>query len=426
MKQLLLLGLNFKKAPISVRERFYVEGESVTDLLKTFQREPFIKEAVLLSTCNRTEVIVRISIAAKKAGRRTVDRIIDIFAEQAGISLDTNFFYWHWEMAAIQHLFSVAAGIDSQIIGERQILGQVREAYRLACAAGTNGFLINKIFHAAFRVGKRARTETQIGKGAVSISLAAVQHGCAEFKDLTEKTALVIGAGNMARLLVDHLRSKEIGCLLIANRTAGKAAMLAEKSNGRMVDLEDVKGPFFTHTDMVFVAVSGHAPLLSADKFLGHQRKNGKPLLVIDIAVPRGVHPNVGDLHNIRLINIDRLQQAVDTSRDLRLRAVPFVRDIIREESEKVLKWFRTLDVAPTIKELVACFENERLAEMRTLKMTDEAHRKAVDDLTKRLVKRFLKRPITRLKTSCATDLNLSPYWVDAVRNILLGDFQDE
>jgi glutamyl-tRNA reductase len=414
---LILVGLNHRTTPVELREKFAFSEEDAGRFLSGLADDPHVAESMLLSTCNRTELYCRFALngASDEDHAEAMRRFILKGRED---SLSPSCFYSFSGVEAVRHLFRVAAGLDSMILGESQVLGQVKDSYRLAGRYGTNGFLINKTLHTAFRVGGRARSETEIATGAVSFSMAAVELSQKIFQDLAKKRALVVGAGEMAALTAEHFTSKRIGKLVFTNRTMEKAAAMAEKFNGETADWNALKSALAS-SDIVITSTRAPGYIITADMVRAamHARRN-QPIFLIDIAVPRNIDPAAGKIYNVFAHNIDDLKQIIDRNLSRRRAEVPKVEKIIEDEIQDLVKWYRSLSVTPTIKSLVRRAEEIRAAQIeKNIKNFTPEQREVLEAMTKSLVSKLIHIPISKIR-ECGDDIETTLYRVDAVRDI--------
>ncbi len=418
--RLILLGLNHETAPVEIRERLAFSPQETELALGELRRDLAVEEALIISTCNRTELLLRHKILSTDEAAALPLRMVNRFLEWRGAeSLSHDVFYVYHDEAAVRHLFRVAAGLDSMIVGEAQILAQVKEAYQIACRVRSNGFLLNKLMHASFRAGKRARAETEIGMGAVSVSLAAVELAQKIFRDLSKKRALVVGAGEMARLTAEHFVQKNVGSLTVVNRTDDKAVALAEQLGGRSIPFADLNSAL-ADTDVVITSTGAAEFILTESnvRAVMAQRQN-KPIFMIDISVPRNIDPAVKRVYNAFAYDIDDLNQIVDRNLSRRRLEVAKVEKIVDDEVAKFVDWHRSLEVTPTIKYLVEKCEAVRKEEVRrSAKHFTREQLEMIDAMTQSIVSKILHSPIARLRDSGNGGADDSPFWVDAVRNI--------
>ena len=376
--RLLVLGLNHRTAPLEMRERVAFLPQEAAAALDRFRAAGTVSEVVIVSTCNRTELYsvaedTDAAIAAKLAVIREVKNL-DLS--------DGRYTYIHEQQEAVEHLFRVAGGIDSMVIGETGILGQVKEAFELASRRETVGTVLGRLFPLAFRVGKRARSETRIGEGAGSVAKGGIQLARRVFGDLKEHTALVIGAGETGSHVATLLRGAGVRSLLVANRTFETAEDVAAREGGRAVALADIDDEL-RGAHVVFCAVSTPQPILTSarvEKAIGGRRKS--PLLVIDLGVPRNVSPDVGDLENVFLYAVDDLQELVNLNVGRREGEIPAVERIVAEEAEGFREWRGTLAAKPVIVGIRNEFENIRREAL-------EKFAKSLSDPERELLERF-------------------------------------
>src|SRR5271167_67042 len=300
-----VLGLNHKTAPVALREKVAFNEDRLVAALRTLRQEGGIAEVVILSTCNRTEVYW--------AGSASGAELSKWLERHHGNNLDlAQSLYVHQERQAVQHAFSVASGLDSMVLGEAQILGQLKDAYRAAQEAGSTGPTLNKLFQAAFSAAKRVRSETRIGANAVSLASATVSLARRVYSDLSVHNALLVGAGEMNALIARHFSSAGVKRMVIANRTLGRAQNLAAQLNAHAVGLADL-GHELTEADIVISCTASAAPLISKRAVQGAIRtRRRRPIFMVDMAVPRDIEPEVADLEDVYLFSIDDLQQLID------------------------------------------------------------------------------------------------------------------
>jgi len=419
--RLILVGINHETAPVELREKLAFSESETDRALQELRADPQIEEALLLSTCNRTELIARHRPLSTSDAAALPGRLIDnlIRWKNADPPPGRELFYVLRDEDAARHVFRVAAGLESMIVGEAQILAQTKEAYRAANRARSAGFFMHKLMHAALRVGKRARSETDIGVGAVSVSLAAVELAQKIFRDLSKKHALVIGAGEMARLTAEHFVQKNIGSLTVANRTDEKAVGLAEEIGGRAAPFDGLRDALLD-ADAVITSTSAPEPLLT-EKTLREvmAARANRPIFLIDIAVPRNVDPAVKKVYNVFAYDIDDLNQIVDSNLGRRRREIPKVEKIIGQELAELVRWRRSLEVTPTIKRLVDACERIRREELeRSSRHFSREQLEKLDALTQSIVRKILHHPISRLRETGADCEDDSAMWVEAVRSI--------
>jgi len=426
---LVLVGINHETAPVEYRERLAFPEADCVAALASLTAGPMISEAVLLSTCNRTELYAVYKPAAGRSKEDVAGSLMEsILAWKNAEDMGTEPFYTRHDTRAAKHLFKVSAGLESMIKGEAQILAQVKEAYRLGCKAGSCGTVMHKLLHLAFRAGKRARTETEIGMGAVSISLAAVELSERIFRDLPRKKALVIGAGEMAGLTAQHFADKGVGSLTVTNRTEENARALAGKLGAAVASFDRLEDAV-ADADVVIVSTSAESFLVTPSLMRNvMKRRRNRPVFVMDISVPRNVDPDVAKVYNVFAHDIDDLRQIVDRNLEKRKKEIPKVERILEKELEALQEWHDSLQVAPTIKDLVGYIEEIRREEIeKSAKYFSGEQLEQLDVLTRSLVKKILHNPITSLRSANGTHDGDAPYWADTVRKVFnLGKQSDE
>ncbi|MBX6423687.1 glutamyl-tRNA reductase [Thermosulfurimonas sp. F29] len=398
-EQILLVGLNHRTAPVEVRERFALDKKGGSPLEILRENLPGANEVFFLSTCNRVEFLL---ISEDPEG--VLENLKAILSRETGLSREEfePHLYVMRNMEAVRHLFRVASGLDSLVLGEPQILGQVKEAYREAAARRTTGPILNRLLHRTFSVAKRVRTETGIGSYAVSVSYAAVELAKKIFGSLKGKTALLVGAGEMAELAAQHLLGAGVERMLVANRTLARAVELAERFRGEAYSLEELTECLLA-TDIVISSTGAPGYVITRDMVKPLLRKRRlRPLFFIDIAVPRDVEPAVNDLENVYVFDIDDLKQVVEENLGRRRKEALRAERIIEEEVLKFERWWRELAVYPTIKALREKAEAIRRRELaRTLpRLRDLSpeEREALEVMTEAIVQKLLHAPITYLK----------------------------
>lgn len=396
-EQIRLYGVNHKTTPLAVREQLAVSG-GYGEPLARLAGLPGCREAYLLSTCNRVEVLVVMEPEADP------DQVVPAFLFGSAVQpVDyPKYLYSYQGQEAIHHLFMVAASLDSMIVGEAQILGQIKEAYRHAAADGVTGPVLNKLLHKSFSVAKRVRTETRIGSAAVSISYAAVELARKIFGDLRDKKVLLVGAGEMAELAAEHLVGQGVAEVTVANRTLANGVALAKRFQGRAVALDELLVEL-ERADIVISSTGARGVILERDQLgpIMRARRN-RPIFFIDIAVPRDLDPAINELDNIYLYDIDDLTNVVEMNKSEREREAISARRIVDEEALKFEGWLRGLALGPTIAALRSKGDAICRAELeRTLPRLGElsaGQRKALDKMCGAICSRLLHDPLLYLK----------------------------
>jgi glutamyl-tRNA reductase len=391
------VGLNHQTSPVEEREQLAFSADELPQAVAGLGEA--LGGAVLLSTCNRTELYATLPQGSTEAGR-----LIALLNGIKGSSVDAARFYTYQHDEAIRHLFRVAAGIDSMVLGESQILGQVRDSMSAATQAGTLNGALSKLFHAAIGAGKRARTETHIGRHAISVGSAAVTLARRALGDLSDKTVLVISAGSMGKLAARALAETGGAQIVVANRTRERAQELAAEMGPGVqgVALADLHATL-SGADIVISGTAAEGFIVRAGDVMSVMAgRNGRGLLFIDIAVPRDIDPAVAEVQGVHLFDIDDIEAVTASGLNGREREVERVETIIEEEVSAFLDWWRSLDVVPVIAALRERAEAIRRQEVeRTLgRLTDldDESRQRIEAMTAAIVKKMLDRPIARLK----------------------------
>jgi glutamyl-tRNA reductase len=391
------VGLNHQTSPVEEREQLAFSADELPRALGGLSEA--LGGAILLSTCNRTELYATVSDDAAQAAR-----LIGLLNGAKGSAVDASRFYTYRHDEAIRHLFRVAAGIDSMVLGESQILGQVRDAMSAATQVGTLNGALSKLFHAAIGAGKRARTETHIGRHAISVGSAAVTLARQALGDVADKTVLVISAGSMGKLAARALAETGGAQIVVANRTRERAQELAAEMGPDVqgVALSDLHATL-SGADIVISGTAAEGYIVRAGDVMSVMAgRNGRGLLFIDIAVPRDIDPGAGEIDGVHLFDIDDIEAVTASGLNGREGEVQRVEAIIEEEVAAFLAWWRSLDVVPVIAALRERAEAIRRQEVeRTLgRLTDldDESRQRIEAMTAAIVKKMLDRPIARLK----------------------------
>jgi glutamyl-tRNA reductase len=389
-----VLGINHKTAPVSLREKVAFSEDRLLAALRTLRQEAGVAEVVIVSTCNRTELYW--------AGSASGAELSQWLERHHGNNLDlAPSLYVHQEQRAVRHAFSVASGLDSMVLGEAQILGQLKDAYRAAQEAGSTGPSLNKLFQAAFAAAKRVRSETRIGENAVSLASATVSLARRVYSDLSAHTALLIGAGDMNALAARHFTSAGVKRMVIANRTLARAQTLAAELNAHAVGLEDLDQEL-ARADIVISCTASLVPLITrsaAETAIRVRRR--RPILMVDLAVPRDIDPAVGDLEDVYLFSIDDLQQLVDENRQQREIAAGGARLVIDEEVARFLAESRAHDAGPAIRALRQQADGIRVQtveQARRLLAAGKSADEVIEYLANTLTNRLLHSPTHALR----------------------------
>jgi glutamyl-tRNA reductase len=401
---LVVVGLNHRTVPVGLLERMAVAPAALPKALHALAQREHLAEVVLLSTCNRTEVYARYTTF-----HAAVQDALDFLTDQSAVDPDelTDHLYTYHDDAAVAHLFGVAAGVDSMIVGEAEILGQVREAWLVAESERTTGQLLSRVFRQAIEVGKRSRTETGIGRNPASISSAAVAVAAQRLGSLEGRRVLVLGAGDVGEGLAVALAGAGAGEVVVANRTPENAAALARRVGGRAIMLDEVPAAL-ERADVLLASTTADSVLLERSDFESvMDRRQGRALLVVDVAVPRDVDPGVGQVFGVTLLDIDDLKAFAEQSLQQRRQEVGKVREIIVEELDRFRVEHSAREVAPLVSALRARAEAVRASELgrfrARLEGLDPTARQAVEALTRGIVNKLLHDPTVRVKNAAGT-----------------------
>jgi glutamyl-tRNA reductase len=398
---LFLLGASHHSTPIDLRERIDFTRQDVADALADLAQLPGLSEVVVLSTCNRSEIYAICDDAQRM--RRTLTAFMSAFHDIPESEIAPHL-YARTDTDVARHLFRVAAGLDSLVVGEPQILGQVKDAFTIASEQHHTGVFFNRLFHWSFGAGKRVRSETGLGEGAVSVGYASISLARKIFGKLDNLRALLVGAGEMAELTATHLRSQQVHRIAVANRTASHAAALAARVGGEAVPWEQI-GRELTSYDIVVTATGSTAPIITrADVEIAMKPRRDRPLFVIDLGVPRDVDPAAGRIEQVFLYNIDDLRTIVQDNLARRQSQVDLAELMLEAEVERFMAWLRSRAATPTVVALRERFEAVRRSELARLEPKlaglPPAARARVDEVTRLLVEKLLSAPTQRLKAT--------------------------
>jgi len=430
VSELLLLGTSHKTAPVSLRERLALTAHRAAAFLGELTAAPGIREAAAISTCNRTEVylVVTDPVQAESAA-------LGVLAAHAGIRPTelAEAIYSPRNCDVARHLFRVASGLESMIVGEAEVQGQVRRAHETALAAGTTGPLLNRLFAAALTTGKRVRSETAIGEGAASIPSVAVDLAEDVVWDLREARVLVIGAGETSELTAQALAGKGVRTVFVANRHADRARSLAERFGGVVVPLETLPDEL-AEADVVVSSTASPHPIVGGEELEQVMaRRADRPLLVLDLAVPRDVDPSVAELPGVRLVDVDGLERVVSQNLAVRVGEGRRAEVVVEQEIEHFARWLGTLDVLPTVRalrehgdDIVAQVLGENAGRWEAASPGDLARAEAI---AKAVANRLLHEPTIRLKSAGGhgrLQLARELFGLDDGAGEQLGDARDE
>jgi glutamyl-tRNA reductase len=389
-----ILGINHKTAPVALREKVAFAEDRLVAALQTLRQELGVAEAVILSTCNRTEVYW--------SGPVSGTELSQWLERHHGNNLDlAASLYVHQDSRAVEHAFSVASGLDSMVLGEVQILGQLKDAYRVAQESGSTGPMLNRLFQAAFSAAKRVRTETRIGANAVSLASATVSLARRVYENLSAHNALLVGAGDMNALTARHFMSAGINRMVIANRTLAKAEALAAELKAHAAPLSDLDKEL-ANADIVISCTASPVPVITKRAVEAAIRaRRRRPIFMVDMAVPRDIEPEVADLEDVYLFSIDDLQQLVDENIQQREMAAGGARLLVNEEVARFLTESRAQDAGPAIRALRQQAEGIRqqtVEQARRMLAAGKSSDEVIDYLANTLTNRLLHAPTQALR----------------------------
>jgi glutamyl-tRNA reductase len=400
-----ILGINHKTAPVALREKVAFTEDRLVAALQTLRKELGVAEALILSTCNRTEVYW--------SGAVSGSELSQWLERHHGDNLDlAASLYVHQESRAIEHTFSVASGLDSMVLGEVQILGQLKDAYRIAQQSGSTGPILNKLFQAAFSAAKRIRTETRIGANAVSLASATVSLARRVYEDLSAHTVLLVGAGDMNALTARHFMSAGVKRMVIANRSLERAETLAAELHARAVPLTDLDREL-AEADILISCTASPEPLISKRAVEAAIRaRRRRPIFMVDMAVPRDVDPAVAELEDVYLFSIDDLQQLVEENKQQREVAADGARLLINEEVARFLADSRAKDAGPAIRAMrqqADGIRQQTVEQARRMLAAGKSTDEVIEYLANTLTNRLLHAPTQALRQAAElTDLALA------------------
>ncbi|MBF0395289.1 MAG: glutamyl-tRNA reductase [Desulfobacterales bacterium] len=406
MHEIVVLGLNHKSAPIEIREKLAFSKDEALSFLEQLQYSDIIKEMLVISTCNRVEIVA--GIENKLYGVDAIKTLISKF-KQLPLNQFENLLYIYSGNTAVRHVFRVASSLDSMMIGEPQILGQIKEAYKLSISKKSTGVILNRLIHRAFFVSKRVRTETGIGDHAVSISYAAVELARKIFGTVENKIVLLIGAGEMAEIAVEHLIRNKASDILVANRTFERGMELAQKFNGKAISFEEIDGAL-KFVDIIISSTASPDIIISRDKVKGAMRpRKNRPIFFIDIAVPRDIDPEINKIDNAYVYDIDDLSGIIEENIEERQKEAFKAERIIDEAVVNFSKWYESLAMVPTIIDLKNKIESLAQCELsktlHSLKHLSNNDSQAITIMTRAIINKILHDPISFLKTDgCQID----------------------
>lgn len=393
---LIVVGLNHRTAPLEVREQVAFSEPEIHELLSRMRTDHTLAEALVLSTCNRTEFY---GLSADNGAAELYIRDLIVSSKRINLAAHPGYAYTLLDRESVRHLFRVAAGLDSMILGESQILGQVKQAHRIALQTGACGVVLNRLLDAAVSVGKRVRTETRLGGGAVSVASAAAELAGKIFEDLSARSVLLVGVGEMGELTARHMMERGVSRLTIANRTFSKAEALAKELRGTAVPLDRL-GSAMAAADIVISSTGSAEPIVSVEfmKTVSAKRSS-RAIYIIDIALPRDFDPAIGNLDGVFLHDQEDLGLLVEKNLEKRRAEIPRAETIVEQELELFLTWRRSLVATPVIKKLRERLEEIRVHEVaRHRKRFCHEDREQLDRLTESVVNKLLHSLMAQIR----------------------------
>ncbi len=390
-----VLGINHRSAPVELREQMVFSGTDLTDALGELGKLPGVRESVIVSTCNRTELYCHTDTAEVRLGAwlEQWHELVDARLHESIYQIEN--------ARAVAHVFSVASGLDSMILGEPQILGQIKDAYRVAQECGTTGPYLNRLMQATFSVAKRVRTQTRIGENAVSVASAAVSLARTVFSELENQTALLVGAGETIELAARHLRANGLKRMIIANRSLDRARDLAQEFDGYAITLDQLPS-HLPEADIVISSTASPTPVISFEATRAAVRaRKRRPIFMVDIAVPRDIEAEVATLEDVYLFTIDDLQNVVSENLESRREAARDADRLIAAEVDRFEHQLKTLDAVPAIRQLRSDAESvkaQTLEQARRLLATGRDPQEVIEFLAATLTNRLLHNPSQRLR----------------------------
>ena len=420
--EIVLVGLNHRSAPVEVRERVSFTNDQARQAAEELRARGILHETLVLSTCNRSEVYG----VPPETTRESAAALSNYLSSFHSVQLDllSPSLYHHYDRNAVRHLFRVASGLDSMMLGEAEILGQVREAYRIAYEHGATGPVLNRLFQGALEVGKRVRSETELGARPMSVASAGVKLAERIFGKLQERIALVLGAGLISEQVVSQLRDRNIARLFVMNRSLDRADHLAREFSGKVIAWDDWESAL-TLPDVIVSSVSAEEPVLKRSVLEKAMTARGnRPLFVMDLGMPRNVDPDAADLYNFYLYNIDDLTQIVQQNRSARESEIPRAEVIVDEHVGKFLTWQASVNLIGIVEALRHKLKAERAEFIRERAeripgLTSE-QREQVETIIDQLLEKMLLDPARRLQGE--KDLRRKIQQVEAIRELFLPD----
>jgi glutamyl-tRNA reductase len=420
--EIVLVGLNHRSAPVEVRERVSFTNDQARQAAEELRARGILHETLVLSTCNRSEVYGVPPETTRESARALSSYLSSFHSVQ--LDLLTPSLYHHYDRNAIRHLFRVSSGLDSMMLGEAEILGQVREAYRIAYEQGATGPVLNRLFQGALEVGKRVRSETELGARPMSVASAGVKLAERIFGKLRERTALVLGAGLISEQVVSQLRDRNIARLFVMNRSLDRAHHLAREFSGKVIAWDEWESAL-TLPDVIVSSVSAEEPVLQrAILEKAMSARGNRPLFVMDLGMPRNVDPAAADLYNFYLYDIDDLTQIVQQNRSTRESEIPRAEMIVDEHVGKFLTWQASVELIGVVEALRHKLKAQRAQFIReraeTVPGLTSEQREQVESMIDELLEKMLLDPARRLQGE--KDLRRKIQQVEAIRELFLPD----
>jgi glutamyl-tRNA reductase len=420
--EIVLVGLNHRTAPVEVRERVSFTAEQSRKAAEELRSRGILQETLVLSTCNRSEIYGVPPESSHECAPGLSSFLSEFHAVQADV-LSVSL-YHHYDRAAVRHLFRVSAGLDSMLLGEAEILGQVREAYRYAHEYGATGPVLNRLFQGALEVGKRVRSETELGARPMSVASAGVKLAERIFGKMNERSALVLGAGTISEQVVNQLRDRGIARLFIMNRSRERADELAIRVGGTVVSWGEW-GTALTMADVVVCSVSSEEPVLRREILQAAMSARGnRALFLMDLGLPRNIEGSAAELYNIYMYNIDDLTEIVEQNRHARESEVPRAETIVEEHVGKFLSWQASVELVGLVDALRARLREEReafiRARMDSMNHLSEVERVRMESLMDELLEKLLLEPAERLRGE--KELRRKIQNVEALRDLFLSN----
>lgn len=418
---LLAFGINHKTAPVEIREKVAFAPEKLSAALQELTQQTPINEAAILSTCNRTELYCGLDDDNLQA-------LIDWFSHYHHLSAEAvkPYIYTHTDVEAVQHILRVASGLDSLVLGEPQILGQIKDAYSLANEAGTLGQQLNRLFQHTFAVAKQVRTDTAIGASAVSVAFAAVSLAKQIFADLSEHTALLIGAGETIELVARHLSDQQVSKIIVANRTVERAQVLAKQFGAEAIALADMPDRL-VEADIIISSTASQLPILgkgAVERAL--KKRKHRPMFMVDIAVPRDIEPEVSEFNDVYLYTVDDLQDVIEENLKSRQEAAEQAEEIILLQTEHFMGWLRSLEAVDSIVQYRSQAEqlrDEALVQAQRQLASGKDANEVMAELARTLTNKLIHTPTSQMKQAAHEGRDV---WLQHARECLGIKDKDE